>query len=232
MPVKRTSRDISFSRRCFQKCVQRYYTKGERTGEKCVPKEFKTGATFEESYFQHELAVVEKAMEIVSQYNSEKLINRTIYVNQPAIWTYLPGTAYEGQKTLTEPMIDSFEKFNSNSGWRSDDGTPWHLVMQALSHYSYHKSGGAFVLCDLQGGVFSDGVVLTDPVVLSRDSSFGPTDLGASGISTFFSNHVCNQYCRSDWTKPRDTTRYHDVKKGTTMIVPTRTSRPPVPLNW
>jgi hypothetical protein len=35
--------------------------------------------------------------------------------------------------------------------------------MQALSHYSYHKSGGQMVLCDLQGGILSSGrdVVLT-----------------------------------------------------------------------
>lgn len=35
--------------------------------------------------------------------------------------------------------------------------------MQALSHFSYHKTGGQLVLCDLQGGVLSRGrgVVLT-----------------------------------------------------------------------
>ena len=36
-----------------------------------------------------------------------------------------------------------------------------------LSHYSYHVSNGAYLLCDLQGGVYKDGVVLTDPVVMS-----------------------------------------------------------------
>jgi len=30
-------------------------------------------------------------------------------------------------------------------------------VMQALSHFSYHKSGGQMVLCDLQGGMMSRG---------------------------------------------------------------------------
>jgi hypothetical protein len=34
-------------------------------------------------------------------------------------------------------------------------------VMQALSHYSYSKSGGQVVLCDLQGGLTSQGAVLT-----------------------------------------------------------------------
>ena len=32
--------------------------------------------------------------------------------------------------------------------------------MQALSHYSYHITGGQFLMCDLQGGWYSDGVIL------------------------------------------------------------------------
>jgi hypothetical protein len=30
-------------------------------------------------------------------------------------------------------------------------------AMQALSHFSYHKTGGQLVLCDLQGGIMSRG---------------------------------------------------------------------------
>ena len=89
--------------------------------------------------------------------------------------------------------------------------------MQAISHYSYHCSGGNFVLCDLQGGIYSDGIVLTDPAVLSRSGGYGPTDLGAAGISSFFSSHKCNKFCRSSWQKPRDQNRYHNPTKGTTM---------------
>jgi hypothetical protein len=51
---------------------------------------------------------------------------------------------------------------------QANDETPWPRVMQALSHFSYHQSGGQHVLCDLQGGVYRDGIVLTDPAVLSR----------------------------------------------------------------
>ena len=50
--------------------------------------------------------------------------------------------------------------------------------MQALSHFSYHCSSGQFVLCDLQGGVYEHTVVLTDPVVCSRDGRYGAADLG------------------------------------------------------
>ena len=47
------------------------------------------------------------------------------------------------------------------------------------------------MLCDLQGGVYRDGAVLTDPVILSRNKLYGLTDLGPTGISSFFSRHVC-----------------------------------------
>ena len=101
--------------------------------------------------------------------------------------------------------------------------------MQALSHFTYHVSGGQFVLCDLQGGVYDKGVVLTDPVILSRTRTYGVTDLGAKGISSFFSQHRCNEFCRGHWTKPKDTTCYLDPQQGTSMAahnVPTLRGQP------
>lgn len=38
--------------------------------------------------------------------------------------------------------------------------------MQSLSHFGYHVTGGNYVLCDLQGGVYHREVVLSDPVIL------------------------------------------------------------------
>jgi hypothetical protein len=152
------------------------------------------------------------------------------------VWTFTASSSagWANTKCLLEPFIDKYQKFNSNTGW-ADDGTPWPRVMQSLSHFSYHVSGGQFVLCDLQGGVYSNGVCLTDPVILSRNKMFGVTDLGAEGISSFFSNHRCNEYCKSSWSRPADQTRYFTPQAGTSMIgtnanhhVPTRTSRPPM----
>ena len=142
-------------------------------------------------------------------------------------------------------------------------------------------------LRDLQGGVYRDGVVLSDPVILSRDRQYGVTDLGAAthsnvtwqpvhvdicrsdavpphinlmlyplegtvpprghgcltagmlcaycvgteGISSFFSQHTCNEYCRSRWSLPRDRTPYLCQQRGTSMVqwrpaAPTWGSRP------
>ena len=42
------------------------------------------------------------------------------------------------------------------------------------------------IVCDLQGVIEDDIVVLTDPVIISKSGSYGPTDLGAKCIETFF----------------------------------------------
>ncbi len=46
----------------FKNVYKGKYTQGERAGEDCVCKSFISGSVFEESYFQAELKVVEKAL--------------------------------------------------------------------------------------------------------------------------------------------------------------------------
>mmetsp|Transcript_19826 Transcript_19826/g.25861 ORF Transcript_19826/g.25861 Transcript_19826/m.25861 type:complete len:249 (-) Transcript_19826:158-904(-) len=183
-------------------------------------------------FFSLDIKAFQKASHIVKAFNSANFVDKLIRINEPSVWTFQDGNdQWSGSKVLQEPYVENYQKFNSNTGWNDDDETPWPQVMQALSHFSYHSSGGQFVLCDLQGGIYSDGIVLTDPVILSRSKAYGVTDLGSKGISTFFSRHYCNQYCRHNWTKPNDTTSYFRESSGTSMIesqnhVPYRNSRP------
>mmetsp|Transcript_17923 Transcript_17923/g.61091 ORF Transcript_17923/g.61091 Transcript_17923/m.61091 type:complete len:256 (-) Transcript_17923:34-801(-) len=216
-----------FAQGAFRNVYKGRYTEGKRKGEPCVSKVFKSGSVFEDSFFHHDIQVVEKALDIIDRWNAKRFVDKQITLNRPEVWTF----TFTGQKNLVEPFIQNWEKFNSNSGWAKYD-TPWHLIMQALSHYSYDVTSGQCVLCDLQGGVYADGVVLTDPVILSRNQSYGPTDLGAEGISTFFSKHRCNQFCRAQWQKPRDKHAYFRPQVGTSMVhngqkhAPTRNTRP------
>eukprot|EP00959_Pyramimonas_sp_CCMP1952_P473865 9502471-Pyramimonas_sp.AAC.1 len=171
----------------------------------------------EESYFASDLKVVEKSLDILDRWNDGNfIVEKKLYLNKPEVWEFGPSLR-EGQKCLVEPWIQNWEKFNSNTGWTSHQ-TPWHLVMQALSHFSYHTTGGSVLLCDVQGGVYSDGCVLTDPAIMSHTQEYGPTDLGSKGISSFFSRHTCNQYCRRDWTMPRDRTPHYAAVQGSSMI--------------
>ena len=209
------------------------YTIGHRAGQACVCKWFKSGAVYEETFFKLDILAGNKALEIVEAWNRAKFINKFIQINVPEVWTFKPNStgSWAGRKTLQEPFIQNYQKFNSNSGW-SDDSMPWPRVMQALSHFSYHHSNGQLVLCDLQGGIYSESVVLTDPVILSTTKIYGVTDLGSKGISSFFANHQCNEFCRSHWSRPADQTQYFRPQIGTSMMrstakhVPTRSSRP------
>lgn len=75
------------------------------------------------------------------------------------------------------------------------------------------------VLCDLQGGVEDDAIVLTDPVLNSRRRQFGPTDLGQKGIETFFHSHICSSWCESTWKKPSSTAKHFNPTQGTSMML-------------
>lgn len=179
----------------------------------------KNGAVFSDDFFTLDIKAVDKALEIVDRFNQLKMINKVIKINIPAIWRFDDDSQgdWAGQMALCEPYIRNYQKWNSNNGWK-DDSTAWGKVMQALSHFSFHISGGHYVLCDLQGGIYQHEVVLSDPVILSPTREYGVTDLGLEGMSTFFSKHKCNEFCGPNWVKPSDRIRHFHTVPGTTMV--------------
>eukprot|EP01033_Poteriospumella_lacustris_P023339 gene23339-gene18514 len=191
------------------------YTGGDRTGQMCVAKYFHDEFEhLEEDYFERDMNAVQKTLKIVTQWNQNDFISKIIRVNVPQVWQ----DSRSGSKFLLEPYIEDYQKFNSNSGWVTNGRTFWGRVMQALSHYSYHVSGGQFLLCDLQGGVNHVGAIISDPVIMSHNKRFGVTDLGRQGIINFFHHHRCNKYCQPEWTRPKYTCAYFERRQGTTMI--------------
>jgi hypothetical protein len=220
--------DHPFAQGSFRWVARGKFTEGNRAGEACVCKWFKSGGVLESHFYDKDLAASNEAIRRITQWNSGKYIDRVIKVNKPEVWTFTRSCSAEwaGKKVLQEPFISDYQKFNSNSGWK-DDSIPWSRVMQAVSHFTYHFSNGERLLCDLQGGIYNNGVILTDPVVMSNTAgAFGPTDLGPDGISTFFARHRCSEYCGRQWRKPNDRTAYFRLTAGTTMQhVPTQHSR-------
>lgn len=89
------------------------YTEGARGGQKCVAKEFKTGSVYEEHYFDKEMEIIRRAQTIIDAWHDAHIIEQKIMLNTPEVWTYENSR----HKTLVEPMIENYEKFNSNSGW-------------------------------------------------------------------------------------------------------------------
>ncbi|KAK2590909.1 hypothetical protein QQS21_011407 [Conoideocrella luteorostrata] len=219
-----------FAQGAFRWVAKGSYNSGLRCGQACVAKWFKTGAVFSKDYFALDIKAVDKALEIVNAFNELGVVNKVVKINVPEVWRSASGSHAEwaGQNLLIEPFIQNYQKFNSNTGW-SDESEVWGMVMQALSYFSYHLSGGYSVLCDLQGGIYQQEVVLSDPVILSQTRQYGVTDLGPNGISSFFAQHVCNRFCRPHWTLPVNPMLHFRPVPGTTMIrrsVPTKASRP------
>lgn len=199
------------------------YDLGPRTGERCVRKTFKSGATFEDKFFDLDIKAMRKAAELIARFNQEVGAGRWVYVNECEVWEAMnEAQGGKNERWLIEPMIEGdYAKFNSNSGYVKDDTD----FMQALSHFTYHCTNGEYVVCDLQGGRYPDCYVLTDPVVLSRRKEFGPTDLGQAGIENFFQHHVCGRCCHRHWKFPKKTASHGIVPVQSTsfsmMKVPT-----------
>mmetsp|Transcript_117906 Transcript_117906/g.334332 ORF Transcript_117906/g.334332 Transcript_117906/m.334332 type:complete len:324 (-) Transcript_117906:279-1250(-) len=205
-----------FAQGAFKVVYKGLYTGGSRHGEECVFKAFKPKVAHRADYFDKDVLAAEKAAEIVDAWNRRAFVRMKIRVNVPEIME--PGRGHAHREGLVEPYVYNWVKFNSNSGWYRDIDEV-DEVMQALSHFSYHATGGSFLLCDLQGGVYRDGVILSDPMIISREAErYGGGDLGPWGMSTFFSRHRCNGLCCEDWTMPRDASTYFECKKGSSLI--------------
>jgi len=137
----------------------------------CVDCSFHTGSVYEDAYWAKDVAVVEKALDIVKMWNEAAIIGAPVKVNRAEVWIGITANN-KGQKFLVEPFIEHWQKWNSNSGWAlKEDG--YSQVMQALSHFSFHASRGQAVLCDLQGSIYKDAIVISDPAILSRERSYG-----------------------------------------------------------
>jgi hypothetical protein len=228
--------DNVFAEGAFRYVAKGEYTEGIRKGQVCVGKWFKSGIVYDEDMYEKDLKAVEQAVVIIQKFNDAKYLDKLIRINVPQVFARIAGD-YKGSKLLVEPYVEDYQKFNSNSGWVPKEANPnspasWSQAMQALSHFSYHISSGQFLLCDLQGGIYSNGIALSDPVVLSANQRFGPTDLGPKGMSSFFARHQCNRFCRSEWTKPREQFASIPLSSGTSMVftrsqthVPTHYSR-------
>eukprot|EP01104_Vermistella_antarctica_P020323 TRINITY_DN8661_c0_g1_i1.p1 TRINITY_DN8661_c0_g1~~TRINITY_DN8661_c0_g1_i1.p1 ORF type:complete len:332 (+),score=65.51 TRINITY_DN8661_c0_g1_i1:209-1204(+) len=165
-------------------------------------------------WFAWDATMVAKATQLVHTWNHSGFGGPAIQVNQATTL----NTAY-GQ-AVAEPFISNYIKWNSNSGF-VNTGAKSSDVMQALSHFSYHQSGGQYCLCDLQGGTNGDSIIITDPALISQNKRFGPTDLGQLGMWTFFAHHNCTAYCQPHWTQPRLPPFYQELLEpvyGTSMI--------------
>ena len=95
-----------------------------------------------------------------------------------------------------EPMLprENYIKYNNNCGGVSPTESKYNMSAQAFSHFTFERSQGELMVCDLQG---VDNI-LTDPAIHTRDPSrfvLSDTNLSEDGFKLFFSSHRCNTLC-------------------------------------
>lgn len=209
----------------FRVCLEGKYVGGNRNQQVAACKRFKPEwRAMEHEYFANDFRVAETVIYYADQWNSrsDRKRDEKILVTKGHLITSNSGLKY-----LAEPVIREYKKFTSNSGWINNDGTWMTDAMEAFSHYTYHKSGGQLLVCDLQGryrdnrryGSNSKSrFELTDPAICSRSRSYGVTDLSEKGIESFFANHSCNGFCQSHWVRPRLQRRWFPNSSATSMF--------------
>ena len=198
------------------------YIGGNRNQQEAVCKCFKSRySDLEDEFFCSDFKVADKAIQYAEEWNDFCASDETILVTRGSVHTI----GYK--KYLVEPLIRNFTKFTSNNGWINKNEGWCREAMEAFTHYTYHRSGGYLIVCDLQGRYRHNRFAnsksrfeLTDVAVCSRNVKFGPTDLGEKGIDSFFANHVCNQFCsvNGHWKRPRRTRSWFPKSSSTSML--------------
>jgi Alpha-kinase family len=196
----------------FRKCFAGTYVGGNRNGQEAACKRFKSEYRYEEDeFFSQDFKIIEQTIMIATDWNEFCDQGKEILVNKGSIHI----CSVSGIKYLVEPLIRNYEKFTSNSGGIGDTDL-WDVrCMEAFTHYSYHRTGGSMIVCDLQGRHKFDKYAnsksrfeLSDPAICSRARHYGPTDLGEKGIDSFFASHKCNEFCQAHWARPSGRPRH------------------------
>mmetsp|Transcript_32613 Transcript_32613/g.53215 ORF Transcript_32613/g.53215 Transcript_32613/m.53215 type:complete len:244 (-) Transcript_32613:1548-2279(-) len=198
------------------------YIGGNRNNQEAICKCFKGQYRgLESDFFQSDFNVADRAIQYAEDWNDICASDETILITRGDVHT-IGRTKY-----LVEPLIRNFTKFTSNNGWISDEEGWRGEAMEAFTHYTYHRSGGNLIVCDLQGrykynrfNKSKSRFELTDIAVCSRRCTYGPTDLGEKGIDSFFNSHVCNQFCGVDghWQRPKRTRQWFPQSSSTSMM--------------
>ncbi len=159
-----------------------------------------------------DVAAQRLTLDLCKHFNDERLTRRKVYscvgmlVEAAADHKDSRGSRYirAGETMLVENRIrGKYRKFNSNTGWCNALFT----LPAFFSHWSWVRTGGKYLVCDLQGhrGAMggptlngrTDYYLFTDPVIMSREAgSYGCSDLGAAGVRKWFQQHKCNALCK------------------------------------
>ena len=126
------------------------YTNGVRSGEPCVCKWFKSGHVDQSSFFDLDIKAMDKAHDLVKEWNNRNLINKLVKVNIPEVWVFTARHLL-GKKVLQEPSLTTIK-----SSTQTPDGRKAKLPGQgscrplATSHITCLLVNSFFVICKVE----------------------------------------------------------------------------------
>lgn len=91
---------------------------------------FKRSVVYKDHFFDQEMAVIDKAMDIVDAFNAAKCLTRKVYLNRLLVGRWLPNLPNPNERALMEPFLTELEKWNS--GWVATDSR-WSYATCAIS---------------------------------------------------------------------------------------------------
>ena len=240
--------------------LQKHAMGGDPAGP-CVARWYRDAATYEDEglptalpdrgLLHNLLKISQKATRLIDEWNAMRFVDGVKLKLASSTPMQVTSGPRAGTHVLVEgrlPRNAQQVKFNSNSGWSlasqqesgeelTEEMRKISRVLDAFSHYSYHTTGGALALCNFTASWEVEPkhntlvVTLSDVAILSRGSSYGPTDLGPDGLRHFFARLPLdsNPYCKGKhWSKPHDLqTIYLDGKAGSETLVERPMGLPP-----
>ena len=174
-----------------------------KKGQRCVVKELKDSYTWDPRDWDTTVLIQKEAQKMATEFNAFSNTNYPISFTEIDVMTVVTtndpqATPRLGESVVVEDYIEgTFKKWCSNNGYISQEAETTAISMPAFMHWSWWYNYGQVMIADLQGVKQSNSYLLTDPVILSDDSTYGCTDMGVEGMAMFFTNHKCNLFCQN-----------------------------------
>ena len=196
---------------------------GKKVGQRAVIKKWKKRNVFSKWFWYRDQRVCQISQKLIDKWNQYEKVNlkKSFKILKPEPVIFVGETKglvttlkYMEWCLIEDYLPGEFIKWNSNSGWTSNEKS----CMQAFCHWTYHYSNGKILFCDAQGIITKKEYILTDPCILSiKGGIYGAADCGFDFILNWFKYHKCNKYCQKHWITPHGQIKQNiDITKHTT----------------
>ena len=174
----------------------------QKSGQQCVVKRKRDTYVWSPNGWDLSVKIQREAQALARDFNQHNQ-TRSILTGKPASYSItfanidkgiITSGQFKNEYAIYEDYLDGeYKKWVGNNGFIS----PKSSLLPAFAHWSWVHTGGERMIADLQGVYRPDlnSYLLTDPVILSVGQQYGCTDLGIEGMSMFFLNHVCSEFC-------------------------------------